>query len=515
MHRPLDSSFTFPDLLWTIKRHRSMAVLWCICVLVVALAAIVLLPRGYQSDAKLFVRLGREVASLDPTATTGTVVQVQENRENQLNSTRDMLKSRGVLERVVNKVGPERILSGGPPTTEPDAPPRGRSTLSSAMRALGLSFGVSDSEKAIAKLNDSIGVTIARNSSVIDLYCMASSPDLAQEILGVFIEAYREQYLAANTTDGSVEFFAAQAAQLKHQLDRALDELREEKNKAGLVSILGEQQDLQAQFGKVEEASLVNEAQLAATQASIKELNKLILALPEKTLMEQTSGIANAAADSMQQELFRVETTVRELQAKLGKDHPLVKVQLSRVKELQGILDAEAPERAQTKTGINTARQSLELDVRRDLAMVASLRAKDERLKQQMVALHDRMRSLNDQELRIAELTRESTLAEENYKRYATHLEQARIVESLEAHRISSVNVVQAPSLVEKPVTPKRALILGLAFMAALSGVIGVPVACERFGYLFHKTRVLESQPGLVVLGTPPHVRPEPAPLNC
>ena len=55
--------------------------------------------------SELIVPLGRESVTLDPTATTGQTMQVQETRDNQINSTRDMLSSRVLLERVVEKIG--------------------------------------------------------------------------------------------------------------------------------------------------------------------------------------------------------------------------------------------------------------------------------------------------------------------------------------------------------------------------------------------------------------------------
>jgi uncharacterized protein involved in exopolysaccharide biosynthesis len=214
----------------------------------------------------------------------------------------------------------------------------------------------------------------------------------------------------------------------------------------------------------------------------------------------------------MQQELFKVQIAARELEVKLGKDHPLVKVQKDREQQLKEILAQETEERPQTKVGINTARQALELEVRREQAMAASLRAKDVRLKQQIAALHGRMRSLNDQEVQIVGLERQAELAEANYKRYAQHLEQARIVEALEANRISSVNVVQPPSLVQKPISPKPTLILGMGLMAALFGAIALPFVWEKWGHLIHRGRVLDPQPVYLGVGAP---RAGHTPLNC
>ena len=105
-HR-VERPITPAELVQVTLRHKGKAFVWSIVVAAVAVGVLVAWPRKYESEAKLFVRLGRESVALDPTATTGATVQVQESRENQLNSARDMLRSRALLEAVVAKIGAE------------------------------------------------------------------------------------------------------------------------------------------------------------------------------------------------------------------------------------------------------------------------------------------------------------------------------------------------------------------------------------------------------------------------
>ena len=100
----------------SLWRHKGKGICWFIVVVAAAAAVILYWPRGYRSEAKLFVRLGRESVSLDPTATLGQTIAVSESRENEINSILEILKSREIAERVVDLVGPELILnrSNGP-----------------------------------------------------------------------------------------------------------------------------------------------------------------------------------------------------------------------------------------------------------------------------------------------------------------------------------------------------------------------------------------------------------------
>src|ERR1700722_16699062 len=82
----LDRSITPREVAHVFRRHQKKMFVWAMLVMVVSLAAMKFLPRKYASEAKLFVRLGRESVTLDPTTTTGQMLQVQETRENQINS---------------------------------------------------------------------------------------------------------------------------------------------------------------------------------------------------------------------------------------------------------------------------------------------------------------------------------------------------------------------------------------------------------------------------------------------
>ena len=67
--------------------------------------------QGVDEVCRDAVRLGRESVSLDPTAFTGQTVQVGMQRENEIKTELDILRSRSLAERVVESVGSETILA--------------------------------------------------------------------------------------------------------------------------------------------------------------------------------------------------------------------------------------------------------------------------------------------------------------------------------------------------------------------------------------------------------------------
>ena len=499
------------DLVQILFRHKGKVLLWTGFVAVLCVGAILFLPRKYESEAKLFLKLGRESVTLDPSATTGTTIQVQESRENQINSTGDMLKSRALLERVVEKVGPKLILEGPAGAAAPAGPPATGfvavvSGVVNHFPSIRVFPPVSPTEAAVSKLSDSIYTTVARNSSVINVGCTAKTPRLAQQIMQAFLDAYQEQHRAANHTSGSLEFFNTQTAQLKQQLDVAIGKLRDAKNQSGIIAMSVEQQALQTQRTQIEAAALAADSTLSATEASLARLRESLKELPEQITTQQITG-PNTAADGMRQELFKLQISLRELEVKLGEAHPLVQTKREQAQQSEAILNTQAPERTQRTTGINTSRQTLDLDLRRAEASAASLRAKTGTLNAQYAALQQRMRALNEHEVRISELSRQKAIAEVSYRTYVEHLEQARIGEALEASRISNVNVVQPPSLVEQPISPKPLSIIGLGFFTVAFGSLGLAFGSEYLDNSLKNAAEIESHLNLPVLVSIPRTR--------
>ena len=106
----VQSLVSIPALVGAIRNNLKRAAITFLLTIALTVLAIFFLPREYSSEAAIFVKLGRESVSLDPTATTGSRISVLESRENEVNSVRDMLHSRILLETVVDKLGPKVIL---------------------------------------------------------------------------------------------------------------------------------------------------------------------------------------------------------------------------------------------------------------------------------------------------------------------------------------------------------------------------------------------------------------------
>lgn len=105
------SNHSLRDLAEILFRHKKKSMSCFALFLLATVAAILIWPRTYKSEAKLFVRVGRETVSLDPTATIGQTQTVQRSQETDINTALDILGSHMIAEKVVAQLGEQKILN--------------------------------------------------------------------------------------------------------------------------------------------------------------------------------------------------------------------------------------------------------------------------------------------------------------------------------------------------------------------------------------------------------------------
>jgi uncharacterized protein involved in exopolysaccharide biosynthesis len=490
------STASVRDACRILFRHkRKMAVAFCATLAVVVMAVIVW-PRSYRSESRLLVRLGKESVGLDPTASLGQTVSVEGLRENEINSEIDMLRSRVVLEDVVKRIGAQNILNSGA-GGEPGLLDGVMSALRSAKTWLN---GDTDpTERAIAKLEKTLSVTAPRKSNVVVVTCKAREPKLAQQILKAYLDAYLVMHVKANRTSGSYDFFVDQSELVREQLTLANEELRDAKNKNGLASVEGQRQNVQAQANAIELALLENERAKSSSEAKIAALRKTLAELPEQQLAEEIDA-PSLATDTMRNELYKVQILEKEASSRYTALHPTVIALRRQVEETRKILAAEESRASHKTKRLSPVHQSVQTDLAAEQATAAARQAESSSLKQQFDAVQSKIRALNDNELRITELSRKVELLEASYRNYATNREQARIDQALELGRISNVNVVQPASLLAKPSNPRLQLTLLVGLFLATVGAVLVAFVAEYFDPSLRTSEQTERELGIPVL---------------
>jgi uncharacterized protein involved in exopolysaccharide biosynthesis len=457
---------------WRILGQHRRASAYCFVVVMGAVALITLLiPRTYRSEAKLFLRLGRENVALDPTTTfgQGPVVAVPQSRENEINSVIETLKSRVLVESVVDAVGPDAILGQGPLRTDPPAAP------------IDPRIGAQDRERerAIRKFFKTLGVELVKKSNVIALSFEGSSPEVAQAVLAKFTEACLDQHIRLNRTPRAHEFLAEQTAKLRAQLTQMEEELRDLKKETGLGSPEGQLQIVVNRIGRLQDELLQAGAATAAAEAEVRLLRDKAAAMSPTQVTARTQGFPNTAADTMRGQLYALQLKEQELLSKYPERHPEVQLIREQTRAAQAILAKEERGREQVTLGPSRTFEEIQLALARQEPVLAGLRARATALQAQLDRERSELKTLTDNNLRLAKLQREIQLQDAHYRKYSENLEQTRIDQALETQRISNINIVQPATYDIEPVRPRWLLNLGLGLVLAVAGCVGLPLLVE------------------------------------
>lgn len=505
-----DVSGSLREQLSVLNRHRRKMVLFFLSTMAVVTLGIILCPRTYESQAMLHVLIGRENVSIDPTAATGPTITMMETREHEINTVKDMLQSRTVLDKVVAELGAQNILD----PEQYSNPDQSRDTdefsflgkIYNLMLAVNLADPVSEGERAALQLANDVKVSSEPESNVIQVVFRSGTPEFAQRLGEVFLASYQEQHSRAHRTHGSQEFLSnnpRNGPPLWLPPNRNCANL---KNKYGIVTISARQLTLSKQLEQVETDVLSTASAIAGANAKIQALRQSLEEIPERLVTEEITE-ASQAADTMRNTLYDLQIREQELSAKHTDQNPLVMAIRQQVAQAQKLLSEEDKRRVQPTSSLNPANQQQKLALFAELASLSGLEARYSSVKGQREELLADLKRLNQQEIEVAELDREVSLLRSEYLTYMHNTELARINLALEAESISNVNVVQPPTFVEKPVVPPKALIIVLGFLIAVSGAIGLGLLCENLqAGVIHSPEKMETAFGAPVMESIPSV---------
>ena len=421
------------------RHRRKMFVFFCVTI-ALTLLVIALYPRSYSSEAKLFMRIGRESVALDPTATTGETITLQKTQTDEINSALNLLSSRAVLEKVAERVGAKRIIEDLPSgSSKSDAAAKSASQIRQALdsasaklagvlQTLRLYDPGSDLDMAVRRLQNGVTTFAPKESTIISVKYSAASPELAHDVVDAVTAVFLEEHVKLGQTEGSLAFFSEQVDKLHNELVAAQAELRDRKN---------------------------------AYQLTVPSADR-------ESVVEKTR-------DAMRQKLYDLKLQESELSSRYTDEYPPLKeirTQQAEVVKALTSLPGSASLATDKVGATKNGKSSLNAEIVR----------------------------LNEQQFELAQMERKVGLLEGKYRMHVEKLEQARVNDALGRERISNVKVAQPATLVGKPDSPKKALILVLGVLAAAFGAIGLAFVCEALDQTLRTTDQVEAQLGLPVL---------------
>ncbi len=487
-------------------------------VMIVVSVATIFGSKVYKSQAELLVRIGRENATLSPTVATGKLINVSQDRENEINSEVDILRSRELAEKVVGAVGAGLILHGARQAPARNAPVWtalrywAKKTLlfpcsvwSHLLASGGASGGAEEMENSIQAFKKRLVVEASKKSNMIALSYEANDPALAQKILSQVVSFYLEKHIEVNRTEGSYAFFKKEKHAVESSLDRTEEEIKNLKNRTAVASVTEQRRILMARIGTMKSTLQNTQSAIAASNARVEALEATLAHLPDSVRKDETRGVANSAADSLRKNIYELELQEQQLLTKFKQNTVPVRQIRRRVEEGRALL-VKAQQQSQVTTGINENFQKLQLGLLSEKARLVSLAARAEALKSQLKSTGEELDSLNSTEIRFERLARELANQKASYRKYSESLEQSRIDQALDMQRISNISIVEPATYSIKPAGPKRLLNLALGFLLGLFGGLGLAFFSEFLDHSLQKPEDIEKRLQLPVVAALPSV---------
>lgn len=488
------------DIYRIIFRHKRkvLAVFASIMASVVALAW--LTPREYRSETELFVRLGRENATLDPTATLGqgSTVALPNSRESEINSVVEVLQSRLLVEQVVDALGPEEVLG----ESEDSAGGTWLAALGSSDDPAG--GGDAFRERAIRRMTAKLQVEAVRRSNIVRVTYDGFSPESSQAVVSKLTDAFLDQHVRLNRTHGAKEFLDVQAQQLHRELSGKEERLRDLKSRIGFADVPIQRKLLVDRIGRLEDDLLQATVALRTSQAQVRALEQKLGELPAEKVTSEVRGRGDEGTSGMRQQYYALRLKEQELASMYTDSHPKLVEVREQVKAAEVILAREPATRVETTTGPAKPHEETTLALLREQPLLSSLEAKTKAVETQLADVRGQLRLLNENDLQVAQLQREVELHEANYRKYSAAVEQARIDEALGSERISNINVSQPATLESKPVRPRRLLYLALGLAVAALASLALAFAAESLDHTIKTPEDLEKRLEMPILVTVP-----------
>lgn len=480
----LDKPFSIFDLFTAISRFKFRFVAVFLMCLALGLAIILILPKRYESEAKLYVRLGRGTTTIDP-ATVGQTISIQESRETEINSIIDLLGSRRLLEATAEDIGQEVLLkkyawSEIQLEKLSELLSFGEDSLPSGKPLDGLPGAISKSmESAIQEIGKNLKVISPKKSTTISLVYRARDPELAQLVVNKLIENFEKLHISALSSQGSVEFFESQLAEQRTILDDSEQRLREIKTASQMLTLAGKQGSLQSEQDNVKLLQLQARADLAAAKSRVSELQTALSQIPENLNSQATRGIEVSASSSMRDRLFALEIQEKELASRYEANHPELKKVREQLAEAREIMEAQDRKTEQTTEAVNPVYLDMQRELLGTKATIAALMSKLEDLREQEEQISQRIAKLNELSIEAEQLQRKIKIAEDNFFNYSRKLEEARIRAEMDRESLSNISIVGPPTARLKHVSPNRPLLAILAAMLSAMAATAVAVASQ------------------------------------
>ena len=466
-----------------LNSHRWAIGSFTLAVTLVATLIVFSMTPVYQATAMLQIEQEQaKVVSIEE------VYGIDGGNDSYLNTQYEVLKSRSVLEKVVNELG----LLKNPEFNSQLRPAPWYAALLDWRSWFGLQVPVEEEDAdrlmrdTVNALVEQITIEPVRKTQIVKINARSESPQLAAKIANAVANAYIESYMEAklSLTLNATDWMQGRMGELSEKLRQASLELQDYREKENLIELEGVLTASSNELQALTNALVEVRSKLAVSENIYKQIRSG--ALKSQGNDSLAAVLQHPLIQNLRAEESKVERQVTELSRRYGPKHPAM---ISARSELESIRENMA---TQIKTIVAGVEREYEID-----------RANEQSLSAAVDDLKRRIQDTNRKEFRLQALEREVKVNEDLYNAFFKRIQETTATSDLQTANARIVDQAFTPKI---PVKPKKKLIVAIAGLLGLMISCGIAFLLEMLNNTIRTTRDVEDKLNLPVLGVLPRL---------
>ncbi|MFI5354092.1 MAG: GumC family protein [Desulfobaccales bacterium] len=422
-------------------------------------------PPSYYASSSIVV-LSRGYPELLSPAKGGGASTLIMNPKEEINSEIEIIRSRPVLERVVQELNltePKPVEETGVAGIIRDLARATSHGLGKLFGALGLTRQYSKDEKfeaAVDRLHSRLTLDPAVDSQIIWIRYRSQDPALASQVVNKVAQEYQRQHLEININKAESTFYAEQIDKIQNDLKGLQEQLLKLKQESGIVSYAEQSQALLKKLDTYDTAQTNAQKEIIRIRAKVENIQalrkakpQLLIPLPDMVQDPQLADLENKLVNLK----FQIQTVLQRFTPESR--------QAQTVREQIGQLEKQI-------------RNQVNILLERELAKLWELQAEAGAIGQTMQGMKSEIEALPVAEMNLTNLQRDIDTKQEILSVLLKKYQDSLLAKSAD-QRLENAKILSLAAVPLRPVFPNYPLNLGLGFLVGLIGSISIAFFLE------------------------------------
>ncbi len=412
-------------------------------------------PRSYVAVSSVIIQ-GRNYENLlFPEPRQGGQATVFMNPKEEINSEIEIIRSRPVLERVVESLKlharrDARDVGLG------DFVHRGIRAALNPARSLLMKKGLvrersgqDPFEAAVTRLGQQLRVEPAIDSQIVRIIYSDPEPVLASQVVNRVAEEYLKQHLTINLKLAESSFFAEQIKTVQGELTALQDQLEKMKSGEGIVSFSEQSKSLLKKLDGFDVARATVQKEIISKRSKVEKIRELLRSNPD-LLIPLPEIARDPQVEELENKLVNLRFQLEALRQRYTEGSRQV---VTAREQLEGL-------RGQIRDQVNRF-----LD--REMAELRKLQAEEQALTQTIKGLIAETKRLPATELALANLEKQIEVKQAGLTGLWKRHQDSSVAQATD-FRLENVKIVSRASVPLSPAAPNLPLNMGLGLILAL-----------------------------------------------